>query len=75
MVIAKVARGEQPGEAEGFEAATVFALTFSPTGAAYRRAARIRGSPLWVEQMFQMDCSALTSPQFVLDRPPDPARH
>ncbi len=76
-MIAKVARGEQSGEAEGFEGleATVFALTFSPTGAAYRRAARTRGSPLWVEQMFQMDCSALTSPQFVLDRPPDPARH
>ena len=73
-MIAKVARGEQPGEADGFEA-TVFALAFSPTGATYRRSARIRGSPLWVEQMFQADCSALTSPQFVLYRTPDPARH
>jgi hypothetical protein len=46
--MAKVARGEQPGEAEGFEA-TAFALAFSPTGATYRSSARTRGSPLWVE--------------------------
>jgi hypothetical protein len=76
-VIAKVARGEQSGEAEGFEGfeATVFALTFSPTGAAYRRAARIRGSPLWVELNVPDGRLALTSPQLVLDRPPDPARN
>jgi hypothetical protein len=47
-VIAKVVPGDQPGEAEGFEA-TVFALAFSPAGATYRRSARIRCSPLWVE--------------------------
>ena len=73
-MIAKVAPGELPGEAEGFEA-IVFALAFSPTGATYRRSARIRGSPLWVELNVPDGCSALTSPQLVLDRPPDPARH
>ena len=53
-MIARVVPGDQPGEAEGFEA-TVFALAFSSTGATYRRFARIRRSPLWVELNVPMD--------------------